>query len=97
MVCTRGDHVQAMLITWAGKATTKDGRGFLTNYTTIVHGKKNCLQRWNLSFCLSRGNTIFPPWEQKVYSVVNSANSCKISSLPARHVTSGEGKTLKDV
>ena len=37
----KGDHVQAMLITWAGTATTKDGREFLTNRTTIVRMQKD--------------------------------------------------------
>ena len=30
-----------MLITWAGKATTKDGHEFLTNRTTIVRMQKD--------------------------------------------------------
>ena len=40
----KGDHVQAMLITWAGTATTKDGREFLTNRTTIVRMQKDYYQ-----------------------------------------------------
>ena len=40
----QGDHVQAMLITWAGAAKTKEGREFLTNRTSIVRLQKDYYQ-----------------------------------------------------
>ena len=40
----KGDHVQAMLITWAGTAKTKDGHEFLTNRTSIVRLQKDYYQ-----------------------------------------------------